>query len=178
MKICAVTGHQGSRFRFKYKDSNNGCKRLKRRMQEQFMALYGEGVRQFWIGGGLGVDIWAGEILLRLKEQPAYSEIDLKIALPFEGYDAKWDDRSKLRMRFLTKHSSETIIVCADNCPPPVCYRKRDRYLIDRADCLVAVYDNDRTIHNGVGSTVLLAEQKKMPIILIHPDTGIVTKEW
>ena len=177
MKICAVTGHQGSRFRFKYKDSNNGCKRLKRRMQGQFTVLYEEGVRQFWIGGGLGVDIWAGEILLRMKEQPEYSELELKIALPFTGYDAKWDDRSKLRMAFLVRHSCETIVVGTDNCPPSACYRKRDRYLIEQADCLIAVYDNDRTISNGVGSTVRQAEQKNMTIIFIHPDTGAATRE-
>lgn len=177
MRICAITGHQGTRFRFKYKDSNNGCKRLKRRMREQFIALYQEGVRHFWIGGGLGVDLWAGEILLRLKEEPEYHEIVLHAALPFPGYDAKWDERSKLRMAFVVKHSASTQMVGTMDSLPSVCYRQKDRFLIDQADCLLTVYDNDRSVRNGVGASVFLAEKKNIPIIMIHPDTGIVTRK-
>lgn len=177
MKVCAIVGHKGTRFRFKYKDTNNGCKRLKRRMETQFILLYEKGVRQFWIAGGLGVDIWAGEILLRLKEKPEYSEIQLKTALPYVKFSEKWDDRSKCRMNFLVNHSTETKVVCTGNYSPAVCYRQKNRFLVEQADCLLAVYDNDRTIQNEVGAAVFLAEKKNIPVVLIHPDTGIVTQE-
>lgn len=97
LQTCAITGHRPTRFKWKYDENNNGCKRLKKRMRDQFVLLYEQGVRQFWVGGALGVDMWAGEILLRLKEQPEYSEIKLMVALPFEGHDAGWDERSKKR---------------------------------------------------------------------------------
>ena len=102
---CAITGHRPTRFRFKYDENNNGCKRIKKRIRDQLIQLYEQGFRQFWVGGALGVDMWAGEILLRLKEQPEYSEIQLKIALPFEGHDTDWEDRSRSRMSFLIRHS-------------------------------------------------------------------------
>lgn len=38
------------------------------------------------ITGGLGVDLWAGEILLRIKEKPEYGGIVLHTAIPFPGY--------------------------------------------------------------------------------------------
>ena len=88
---CAITGHRPTRFRFKYDENNNGCKRIKKRIRDQLIRLYEQGFRQFWVGGALGVDMWAGEILLRLKEQPEYSEIQLMIALPFEGHDRMKD---------------------------------------------------------------------------------------
>lgn len=69
---CAMTGHRPTRFRFKYDENNNGCKRIKKRIRDQLVQLYEQGFRQFWVGGALGVDMWAGEILLRLKEQPEY----------------------------------------------------------------------------------------------------------
>ena len=40
-------------------------------MREQFDLLYQQGVREFYVGGALGVDMWAAEILLRMKEQSA-----------------------------------------------------------------------------------------------------------
>ena len=35
----------------------------------------------------MGVDMWAAEILLRMKEQQAYQDVELCLALPFEGYN-------------------------------------------------------------------------------------------
>ena len=71
---CAVTGHRPSRFKFKYSEDYSLCKKIKRAMLEQFKRLYDEhGVRRYYVGGALGVDMWAGELILRLKEQPGYS---------------------------------------------------------------------------------------------------------
>ena len=120
--------------------------------------------------------MWAAEILLRLKEQPEYSEIELMIALPFAGHDNTWDDRSKLRMAFLIKHSAKTVTVGASDQPPAVNYRRRNEFLVNQADCLLAVYDNDRSIRSGTSMTVNLAKKKGIPIICIHPDTGIVSE--
>lgn len=163
------------RFKWKYKENDTRCKRLKRVMREQFVLLYEQGVRRFYVGGALGVDQWAGEILLRLKEQPEYGDIELVVALPFEGHDAGWDSRSKDRLRFLIGHSAETVIV-GMTAEPAVCYKKRNYYMVDHADCLLAVYDNDRSIRSGTGMTVNYARQKEIPITLIHPDTGVVSQ--
>ena len=44
---CAITGYRPSRFRFKYNENNKDCKRIKRRMEEQFSLLYQKGVHHF-----------------------------------------------------------------------------------------------------------------------------------
>ena len=176
MKACAITGHRPVRFKFKYDENNNGCKRLKKRLRDQLTLLYEQGCRQFWVGGALGVDMWAGEILLRLKEQPEYNEIQLHIALPFEGHDAGWEERSRRRMTFLIRHSAQTVTVGQKDAPPAANYRRRNEYMVDQADQLLAVYDNDRSIRSGTGMTVRLAEKKGIPVIFIHPDSGIVQK--
>lgn len=51
--------------------------------------------------------MWAAEQILRLKEQPGYEDIELVVALPFVGHDAKWDQRSKRRMEFILQHCSK-----------------------------------------------------------------------
>ena len=98
------------------------------------MLLYEQRFRQFWVGGALGVELWAGEILLRMKEQPEYSEIQLLNALPFEGHDAGWEERNRRRMSFLIRHSAETIVVGNKETPPAASYRRRNEYMVDRAD--------------------------------------------
>ena len=77
LKTCTIAGCRPTRFKWKYKEHNEGCQRLKQQIREQLILLYGQGVRRFYIGGSLGVDLWAGEILLELKQQPEYGEIEL-----------------------------------------------------------------------------------------------------
>lgn len=50
-----------------------------------------EGIFRFYVGGTLGVDMWAAEQLLYLKEQPGYQDIELIVALPFEGHEPTFE---------------------------------------------------------------------------------------
>ena len=164
---CAITGHRPTRFKFKYCEDNNGCVQLKKRLKKQIIRLYEMGVHHFWVGGALGVDMWAAEILILLKTQPEYSDISFTLALPFDGYDEKWDSHSKNRMQLIRHHAG--IIVVSDKYGTAG-YSERNHYMVDHADCLLAIYDNDRSIRSGTSMTVHYAEKKKLPIILIHPE--------
>lgn len=173
MYSCAITGHRPTRFKFKYKETDTRCKRLKKRLREQFVLLYEHGVRRYLAGGALGVDQWSGEILLKMKLEPEYRDIELIVVLPYAGHDERWDERSRQRLAFLIQHSTEHIVVGEKAWRDS--FIKRNRYLVDHADCLLAVYDNDRAIRSGTGATVHYAENKDKPVIFIHPDTTAVT---
>ena len=60
---CAVVSQRPTQFKFKYQEYMTSCKRLKKRLHDVFMELYRRGVRRYYVGGALGVDLWAGEIL-------------------------------------------------------------------------------------------------------------------
>lgn len=172
---CAIFSHRPTRFRFGYKANTTGGKRLKKRLRDEFISLYSQGVRRFYVGGCLGVDQWAGEIILRLKEQPDLSDIELVVAAPFPNHDAKWDEWNRSQLRFLISHSTEHLIIGKNNRPES--YIVRNQYMLAHADVVVAVYDNDRTIRNGVGQVVMAAERTGLPVVFIHPDTGIISIE-
>ena len=165
MNTCAITGHRPTRFKFKYNENYAGCKRLKKRLRDQFTLLYGQGVRRFLVGGALGVDMWSGEILLELKKQLEFSDIELVIVLPHPGHDERWNEQSKKRMSFLLEHCTEHLTIGTDASPES--FYKRNRYLVDHADFLAAVSD-------GEGEMVGYARKKKMGILRIHPDTAAV----
>lgn len=176
-KSCAVTGHRPTRFKWKYNENNNGCRRLKRRLKEQLVLLYEKGIRRFYIGGALEVDLWTGELLLELKEQPEYGEIELILVLPFDGHDKDWDPKSRRRLSALRQHSSEVIVAGTVENPSAVNYKLRNQYMVDHADCLLAVYDNDRNLRSGTMQTVNYARKKGLPITLLHPDSAAVSYE-
>jgi len=173
-KTCAITGHRPTRFKWKYNENNTGCKRLKRRLRDQFILLYEQGVHHFWVGGALGVDLWAGEILLQLKQAPEFDKLKLYLALPFLEYNDSWDIKSKNRIAALRDGCASVVIVGTVDKPTDS-YRKRNVYMVNQADILLAVFDNEHAIRSGTGMTVNYAKKKGIPITLIHPDTGIVS---
>ena len=173
-KACTVTGHRPTRFKFKYQENYSLCKKIKKRIREQIQYLYDkEWVRRIYVGGSLGVDLWAGEIALRLKETPGYGELELAVVLPFPGHEQKWDERSRKRLDFLIRHSAEHFTIGKTDSRNS--YIRRNCYMVDHADYLLAVYDNDRKANHDPIQAVGYAEKQKKKVILIHPDTAEVS---
>lgn len=175
--VCAVAGHRPTRFKFKYNENYSLCKKIKKAMLKEFRELHDNyQVNQFYVGGALGVDLWAGELVLRLREEPGYGDIELHIALPFKGHDAKWDARSRKRLAFLRQHSKSCTVIGKGDCRES--YIRRNEYMIDHAEYLVAVYDNDSTNTTGSLQIVSYARKKRRKLCFIHPNTAETTAEY
>lgn len=174
MESCAVAGPKPTRFKFGYKEDNSLCRKIKKAMLRQFRRLYRKrGVRRFYIGGTIGVNLWAGELLLKLKEDPGYEDLELVVILPFPGHDAKWDVRSRKRLEYLIQHSTEHLTAGTEDCRES--YIGQNRYLVDHAQYLVAVSEEHREQETGSFQVTAYAQEKGLEIIYIHPDTAEVT---
>lgn len=170
---CGFVGCRPTRFRFKYKENHSLCKKIKGALREQATVLYGLGVRSFYIGADLGVPLWAGEELLRLKADPAFPDLRLICAIPFLGFDKNWDSVNRSRLRKLLAACDEVPGIRPDDHPSA--YRQRDYFVVDHCRSLVAVFDNDYRESTGVGVAVNYARSKGREIRLIHPDTAELT---
>ena len=174
MESCAVAGPKPTWYKFGYKEDNSLYRKIKKAMLQQFRRLYRKrGVRRFYIGGAIGVNLWAGELLLKLKEEPGYEDLELAVILPFPGHDAKWDVRSRKRLEYLVRHSVEHLTVGTEDCRES--YISQNRYLVDHAQCLVAVGEEHREQETESFQVTTYAREKGLEIIYIHPDTAEVT---
>ena len=160
MKICscAVIGQHPTRFKFKYNEYMTSCKRIKKRMHDVFVSLYQRGVRCFFIGGALGVDMWAGEILLDMQRQTEYQELQVIMVCPFPGHDVRWDPKSQARQRKLREGCTEVLM--GTEHAGGEGYKKRTEYMMKRADYVVAVYDDDPEHYSGVSAAMRIAVQR------------------
>lgn len=73
-------------------------------------------------------------------------------------------------MDFLRRMCSDCVIVGKEDCRES--YIKRNCYMVDHADYLVAVYDNERNLRSGTMQAVRYAEQQERIIKYVHPDTA------
>ena len=54
-------------------------------------------------------------------------------------------------------------------------YKKRNYYMVDHAEYLIGVFDNQKKLRSGTAQTVNYALHQGKVITLIHPDTMEIT---
>ena len=147
------------------------CTSLKSVMRDQIVALIeNEGVTHFITGMALGVDMYAAEIVLDLKSK--YPHITLESAIPCETQAIKWSVASRERYyNIAAKCDKETML---QREYTPDCMDKRNRYMVDHADYILAVWNG---CPSGTGNTVRYAHKKGKSIIVINPVSLDVTRE-
>ena len=110
-------------------------------------------------GMALGVDQWAANIAFKLK-------IPVLAAVPFDGQEKKWPDKSQSIYRKLLNKASEIVVVS----PPGFTKEKmqiRNRFLVDQSDLLIAIFNGSP---GGTANCIEYAKHTNKKIIFIDPN--------
>ena len=135
-------------------------------LAEQIDFLYRQGITDFYTGCALGIDLWVGEAVLAFMD--LHPEIKLHCVVPFATQDQKWTPEQQARYRTLLDRSGDVFLTQEKYSED--CYYIRNRYLVDHADVILAVYDMQANKRSGTGYTVHYAQAQGKPIIAIDPD--------
>ena len=127
---CCFTGHRPEKLK-------RAELELKKGLEEAILKAIHDGYTTFITGMARGMDIWAGQIVLRFRQ----NNPDLKLiaALPYPGCDTRWSASWKkqyeevLTAADLVKAISPTYSV--------VSFHKRDEWMVDHTSRVIAVYD-------------------------------------
>lgn len=157
MKICCFTGHRPKFFPWHNDLNDKSAKRLLFELRKEVLSAIVDGFDTFMCGGALGVDTWAAQIVLFVKE--SYSHIKLVIALPFDGYNSFVTDNDYVN----TIHSADEVVIVG-NETGKVGLAKRDEYMIDSSERIIAVYDKRTGIRSGTYRALQYAKQKEIEI--------------
>lgn len=134
---CAFTGYRPMKMPFGYNEEDPRCIDFKRRLRDTIEMLIWQGYTHFLSGGAMGMDMYAGEIVLELRQQ--YPWIALEIAVPFDDQATRWPPEYRKRYQHIIDNAD--IITCVNHEYTKRCMFDRNRYLIDNADLLLAAYD-------------------------------------
>jgi len=159
---CAFTGHRPSKLPWGFREDDPRCLALKDRLYDVVSALYGGGIRHFLCGMALGCDQYFAEAVLALQEE--HPDITLEAAVPCETQALHWSAEQRARYDRLVARCDDVTLISRDYTP--TCMRDRNRYMVDRAAVLVAVYDGSR---GGTQQTVDYARKLDREILLLRP---------
>lgn len=162
MVSCAFTGHRPTALPWGTDENDPRCLELKDRLDEALGRVYVLGYRHFICGMAQGADLYFCEAVIKLRER--HPDVTLEAAVPFPGQSQRWSRPERERYeRLLGQCDMETLIQQEYS---PSCMQRRNRYMVDHASRLIAVFNGSPsgsgtlgTLHyalkNGVQTDVL-----------------------
>ncbi len=159
---CAITGHRPQDLPWDYyKDFSDENVFFEGVVRETLNMLVDKGYCKFITGGALGVDtVFAEAVVNRRREPPP---ILLELAIPCKSQSDSWDKRDRDRYNALLKEADEVNYI-SDHYTK-YCMMKRNQYMVDHADCLVAFWTGKQ--FGGTYQTIKYAHKKGLPVVII-----------
>lgn len=137
---------------------------------EQAKDQYQRGSRRFYIGGGMGADMWAGEALLALKVDPGYPGVEIVCIMPNENHCIDWDDYSTARLERILSACDEKQI--AGKSLFREAHRNRYFHMVDQSQAVIAVCQGSRDRRSVAEAAFGYAKKRKKVLVIIDPMTA------
>ena len=161
-KICAFTGYRPSKMPWGYDETDARCAEFRFRLREALEYLIGRGYADFLSGGALGFDQMAARIVLSLREK--YPWIRLIMVIPFDGQADRWSEDQRRAWLHIIE-ASDRVVHISHEYDRGVFFR-RNRYLVEHADLLLAAYAGQP---GGTAGTVAYARRHGVRVARIPP---------
>lgn len=149
---CCFTGHRPEKLQATEDE-------VKQWLEQQIDTAIADGFTTFISGCAMGVDIWAGQIVLRKKAENA--ELHLIAATPWPGFAARWKDEWRNKYNDLLRNADLVVNVC-DHYHGGV-FQQRNEWMVDHSNRVIAVYNGTA---GGTRNTIEYAGKKGVDVIL------------
>jgi uncharacterized phage-like protein YoqJ len=158
---CCFSGYRPDKLPWGNDESDPRCEALKRRLRDAVEAACDEGYTHFICGMAAGVDLYCCRLLLELRRT---RPITVEAAIPYPGQADGWPARQREEYRSLVAACDYETVV-AENYSPD-CMMRRNRYMVDHASLLIAVFDGQS---GGTRNTVRYAMERRLRIVMVPP---------
>lgn len=145
-KTCCVTGHRDI--------PAEQMDRIQKLLRQEILAAIEDGYTHFISGFAAGADLLFADIVAELKE---IYLITLEAAIPYPGRMKTPDETFQRLIR-----CCDTVKIHSDVYSKG-CYMRRNRYMVDQSQRVVAVYDGRPT--GGTAATVRYASGKDVRVL-------------
>lgn len=149
---CCFTGHRPEKLSWPEKE-------VIAWLEAEILKAINDGFVTFVSGMARGVDIWAAEIVLRLRDEG--QPIHLICASLFEGFERSWSEDWKSRYNEVMRRADLVKFVCKGYSR--ACFQIRNEWMVDHSSRVIAVYNGEP---GGTLNTIRYARQSGIPIEL------------
>lgn len=137
-KIITITGYRSFELGiFQAKDPKLSL--LYKFIKQSLIEWIENGVEWVVIGGNLGIELWAAEMVIELKQEGYV--VQLAIILPFVDFGKQWNDKNKALLDKVLSAADYVNYVSQKPYEHPSQLSNHTRFVAQHTDMLWAIYD-------------------------------------
>ena len=151
-RVC-FTGHRPEKLTIPEKD-------IKVFLDKQIRKTISDGYITFLSGMARGVDIWAAETVLKIKDEG--NPIHLICCIPYDDFEIRWPEEWQRQYNEILKKAD--IVTYTSHHYYNGCLQVRNQFMVDRAARLIAVYNGEP---GGTRNTIEYAKRRGLEIVTL-----------
>ena len=130
-------------------------------LEKEIRKAISDGLNVFITGMARGVDIWAAQIVLKLRDEGC--NVRLICACPYEGFERSWSQEWQKAYREILTVADFVKYVC--NGYGPACFQIRNEWMVNHSARVIAVYNGE---NGGTKNTMDYAMKVGVPVVCIE----------
>ena len=130
-------------------------------LEKEIRQAIADGFSVFISGMARGVDIWAAEIVLRLRD--AGEAIRLICACPYQGFERGWKQSWQDRYKAILSTADLVRYICPGYSRS--CFQQRNKWMVDHAARVIAVWNGQPS---GTKNTIDYA--RRVGVLVTQPE--------
>lgn len=152
-RVC-FTGHRPEKLTRTEKD-------IVRDLEKEIRQAIADGLSVFITGMARGVDIWAAQIVLSLRN----SGYDIKLicACPYDGFESGWSKDWQKQYKEILAAADYVKYVCEGYSRS--CFQIRNEWMVNHAARVIAVFNGEKS---GTKNTIDYAAKAGVPVVRIE----------
>lgn len=152
-RVC-FTGHRPEKLTRTEKD-------IVRDLEKEIRQAIADGLSVFITGMARGVDIWAAQIVLSLRNS-GY-DIKLVCACPYDGFESGWSKDWQKQYKEILAAADYVKYVCEGYSRS--CFQIRNEWMVNHAARVIAVFNGEKS---GTKNTIDYAAKAGVPVVRIE----------
>ncbi|WP_066174070.1 DUF1273 domain-containing protein [Bacillus marinisedimentorum] len=140
-KVAAVTGYKAHELGI-FSDEHPGLPYIKKTLEKRIRSLADEGLEWVIITGQLGVELWAGETVIGLKDE--YPDLKLAFITPFLEQEEKWSENNQEYYQLIQSQADFTDSITRRKYENPGQFQLKNDFLVHKCDMILVLYDEER----------------------------------
>ncbi|EUJ24557.1 hypothetical protein PGRAN_01545 [Listeria grandensis FSL F6-0971] len=115
---------------------------IKEAIKRRLVGLMDDGLEWVIISGQMGVELWAGEVVMDLKKED-YA-LKLAVLTPFLNQESNWNEGNQLWYNEIVGAADYVAAVTKREYENPRQFQLKDQFVMDHTDGALLVYDTER----------------------------------
>lgn len=131
-------------------------------LYEAIMQAVSEGHTTFISGMAQGVDIWAAEVVLSIRDTlKAKTGVEIKLicASPYDGFERSWSQDWKDRYWYIMENCDLKKYICPHYSRG--CFQVRNKWMVDHSDVVIGIFNGEKS---GTKNTINYALKQGLEV--------------